>query len=297
MIVHTPRIIAMFVMFSTITFCQLTSLRNRIEHIIDRSHSRIGAAVINVHTGDTLTFHNEDRFPMQSVYKFPVALAMLHQIDQRKFALDQRIHVSNNDLLPNTWSPLREKYPNGNVELTLDEIIAATVAQSDNNGCDILFRLLGGPANVDRYIRSLGISRMTITATEQEMHTAWNIQYQNWSSPFAMATLLYRFYHDSILSTASRDYLWRIMVNTVTGVNRLKGKLPEGTIVGHKTGSSGTNDAGMAAATNDVGIVMMPGNIPVVIVVFVSDSSAPESDRDAVIAEIAHAVWEELSHQ
>jgi beta-lactamase class A len=282
----------LFLLFPSIAFSQTDSLRSTIEHIVNHSAGCVGVAVINLKNHDTLTVNDRNSFPMQSVYKFPVALAVLHQIDKGKFFLDQRIHITKSDLLPNTWSPLRDKYPDGNVDITLDELIATTVSLSDNNGCDILFRLIGGPMIVDQYIRSLGIDGMAIVATEEEMHVDWNVQYCNYSSPFAMAKLLAKFYEDSILSQKSREYLWQVMVKTTTGVKRLKGKLPEGTIVGHKTGSSGTNESGIAAATNDVGIVILPNKTPVTIVVFVSDSNSKENVREEIIADIAKAVWD-----
>lgn len=290
-------IILIFLLSPLFIYAQTDFLRKKIEQIVHRADGRIGVAVINLKSNDTLTVNRNIKFPMQSVYKFPVALAVLHLVDIGKLSLEQRIHVSNNDLLPNTWSPLRDKYPKGNVDITLDEILTATVAWSDNNGCDILFRLLGGPKMVNDYIRSLGIDGMSIVSTEEEMHRDWSVQYRNYSSPFAMANLLSKFYLDSILSPKSTEYLWRVMVNTTTGIKRLKGKLPEGTIVGHKTGSSGTNDKGLTAATNDVGIVILPNNTPVVIVLFVSDSNAQEKIREEIIADIARAVWDAYSSQ
>lgn len=271
---------------------QIDSLRVTIGKIIENAQGRIGVAFIHLLDNDTLTVNGNEKFPMQSVYKFPVALTVLHLVDMGKFTLDQRIHLKRADLLPNTWSPLREKYPQGDVDVTLDELLAATVSNSDNNGCDILFRLIGGPGVVEQYMLSIGIDDMAIKSTEQEMHQEWRIQYQNWSTPSSMAHLLYKFYHDSILSHTNKEYLWRLMVNTSTGLNRIKGNLPEGTIVAHKTGSSGTNENGITAATNDAGIVITPNNHSFVIVVFVSDSKANGERREAVIADISKAVWD-----
>jgi len=262
---------------------------------VQKTTGHIGVAVINLKTRDTLTVNGNDKFPMQSVFKFPLAVAVLNEVDKGKLSLDQKIHINKADLLPNTWSPLREKYPNGNVDVTIDELLTSTVAWSDNNGCDILFRLLGGPKMVDHYIHSLGVDGIAIVATEEEMHAEWNVQFRNYSSPYAMAKLLAKFYQDSVLSQKSRDYLWQIMVNTTTGAKRLKGKLPAGTIIGHKTGSSGTNEQGITAATNDAGIVILPNNTPVVITVFVSDSDAEEKVREEIIADFAKVVWDEYS--
>jgi len=282
-----------FLLCQVSSFSQIDSLQNKIERIVQKAAGHIGVAIINLKNHDTVTVNRNDKFPMQSVFKFPLAVTVLNEVDKGNLSLDQKIHINKADLLPNTWSPLREKYPNGNVDVTIDELLTSTVAWSDNNGCDILFRLLGGPKIVDHYIHSLGIDGMAIVATEEEMHADWNIQYRNYSSPYAMAKLLAKFYQDSVLLQKSRDYLWHVMVNTTTGTKRLKGKLPEGAIVGHKTGSSGENEMGIAAATNDVGIVILPNKTLVAIVVFVSNSNAKENVRDEAIADIAKAVWDE----
>nr|AIA10763.1 VEB-PER_beta_lactamase [uncultured bacterium] len=273
-------------------FSQKEALRKRMEEITQTAKGKVGVAVLGIEDRDTLSVFGKDRFPMQSVYKFPVAIAVLHQVDQRKLSLQQKIHLRPEDLLPNTWSPLREKYPQGNVDIPLSEVLLNTVALSDNNGCDVLFRLLGGPPKVDAYIRSLGVRGMAIAATEEQMHQEEQVQYTNWSEPTAMLRLLDVFYARKALSPASTDFLWKVMVETSTGPRRMKGLLPPGTIVAHKTGSSGTNSQGITAATNDVGIVTLPNGKHVALVVFVSDASADEATREGVIAQITKAVWD-----
>ena len=293
--IYTLLLVVMVSHIPADAFAQKDSLRARIEPIVDRAGGRVGVAVIGLDNGDTLTFSGNGRFPMQSVYKFPLALTVLHEVDRGKFALDKQIHITKADLLPDTWSPLREKYPDGNVSITLAELLTYTVSESDNNGCDILFRLLGGPKAVDRYIHSLGITDIAVVATEEEMHKGWDVQYRNWSSPAAMAQLLSMFYHDRILSRKSKEFLWQAMVNTSTGLRRIKGLLPEGTLVAHKTGSSGAGADGITAATNDAGIVALPNGKHVAIVVFVSETTSEERTCEDVIAEIARAVWDGYS--
>jgi beta-lactamase class A len=268
------------------------SLKIKMQHIIERSNGKVGVAVLGLENNDTLVINGNDKFPMQSVFKLPLAMAVLHQVDEGKLFLDQKIFVRKDDLLPNLWSPLREKYPGGNVNITLDELLFYTVSMSDNSGCDILFRLIGGPKIVDRYIHSLGITDISIVSTEEEMQKEWDVQYNNWSTPAAMNQLLSLFFHDKILLGKYKEYLWNIMVKTSTGSKRIKGMLPEGTIVAHKTGSSGTNNAGMTAATNDVGIVTLPNGNHFAIVVFVSNSSSDEKTREGIIADISRAAWE-----
>jgi len=53
------------------------------------------------------------------------------------------------------------------------------------------------------------------------------------------------------LSEKSTELLLDIMERCETGAGRLKGLLPEGTVIAHKTGTIG-------GTTNDVGIITLP---------------------------------------
>jgi len=81
------------------------------------------------------------------------------------------------------------------------------------------------------------------------------------------------------------------MAESNPGSKGLQGLLPNGTVVAHKTGTSGTQN-GITAATNDIGIITLPNGKHFAIAVFVSDSPADEKVREAVIAKIAKAVWD-----
>jgi beta-lactamase class A len=267
-------------------------LREEIARIAAGVQGRVGVAMVGIESGDTLTIDGSGRYPMQSVYKFPVALAALRRVDSGVLSLDQKVHLTKADLLPGTWSPLREKYPDGDAEVTLDEIIRYTVSLSDNNGCDVLFRLVGGTKVVQGDLREIGIADIAITNTEEEMHGEWDAQYRNWSSPAAMGQLLRKFYRGEILSDESTLYLRRIMEETSTGPKRIKGLLPKGTVVAHKTGSSGANEKRFIAATNDVGVVTLPDGRHVAIVVFVADAISSQATCEEAIARIARAIWD-----
>jgi beta-lactamase class A len=270
------------------------SLRLKVERIALDAKGIVGVAVTHLEKKDTFTLNGNYRFPMQSVYKFPLAIAVLDQVDKGKLSLDQKIHIRKQDLLP-TWSPIRKKYPEGNVDLPLKEILGYTVSQSDNNGCDILFRLLGGTTKVNSYIHHLGIDSISIAATEEEMSKAWGVQFTNWSTPVGMSNMLQEFYKGKYLSKASTVFLKKILEETTTCPGRMRGLLPTNAVVAHKTGTSGTNDKGVSAATNDVGIVSLPDGSHLVIVVFVSNATADEQTRDAVIARITELFWKHFA--
>lgn len=286
----------LLIVFSTQSVrAQDNSLQNRIAEIAGTSKGTVGVAVLGLNDKISININGGRHFPMQSVFKFPLALAILKQVDKGKLALEQKIHVTRAELHPGTWSPLRDDRPAGDFDITLSDLLKYAVSKSDNNVCDILFRLAGGTKAVETYIHDLGIKDISIKATEEEMAKGWDVQYTNWSTPPAMLNLLKLFYRGKVLSKSSTDFLMKIMIETSTGPNRLKGLLPKEAVVAHKTGTSNTNEKGVTAATNDVGIVNVTRSDSFIIVVFVSDSTDDENAREAVIARIAQAVWKHYS--
>ena len=277
-------------------FSQNEVLRNKIQKIIQGKDATVGVALI-VDGKDTLTINNNFRYPTQSVYKFHLALAVLDYLNKNNLTLDHQVYVKKSDLLPNTHSPLRDDYPQGEMYLSVADIIRYTVSKSDNNGCDIQFRLVGGTAEVDKYIRGLGLSEFAIAATEEEMRGPWDVQYTNWSTPYTAAQALEIFRTQDILPQPFHDFLWDALVGTTTGGNKIKALLPEGTLVAHKTGSSYRNAEGLNAAENDIAIIQLPDGRYYSLVVFVADSMESFDLNCGIIAQISKAVYDSLVEQ
>jgi len=273
------------------SYPQLDSLKNKIEQIIKTKDATVGVSIRGIENNDSLSVNGDAHFPMQSVFKSHIALAVLDQVDKEKLKLDQEIFISKDELLPNTWSPIRDKYPDGNIKLTLAEIIKYTVAISDNNGCDILLKTIVGPKKVNKHIHKLGIRDVSISVNEEQMHKDWNAQFSNWTTPKAATDLLITFYTKNILSESSFNFLLKTMIETSTGKNRIKGQLPEGTIVAHKTGSSGTNEEGVTAAANDIGIITLPDGKHFTISIFVANSRENDETNEKIISDIAKVTW------
>ena len=270
------------------------SLQEKIEQVINGKKATVGVGIYDFGSRQTLTINGDKHMPMQSVYKFHVALAILNQVDKGRFTLTQKMHIKKSDLTPGLHSPMGEDYPNGEVDLPLSELIRYMVAESDGSACDYLFRLVGGPKQVDAFIHQLGIRDVAIRETEAVMQARgnWDVQYANWTTPKAMLDLLTRFYQRKILSPGSYEFLWKTMVSTVTGENRLKKGLPAGTVVAHKTGTSATREDGLMGAVNDVGFIRLPTGKCVVISVFVSNSTEGIEVNEQIIADIAKLAYD-----
>ena len=282
-----------FTFISIQTFAQTTdALRQKIQQIVSTKNAIVGVSIIGNDGKDTISFNGEKHYPMQSVFKFHIALAVLSQIDKGKFSLDQKIEIQKKDLIPNLYSPIREDYPNG-ATLPISKILEYTVSSSDNVGCDVLLRLIGGPKIVEDYFVKNHIKAVSIKVNEQQQQADWDLQFKNWTTPKAANETLAKFYNNKkkLLSQKSYDFIWKTMRETETGVNRLKGWLPKGTIVAHKTGSSGVNKDGFTAAVNDIGIIFMPNGKYFFISVFVTDSKENADTNEKIIADIAKETW------
>lgn len=267
------------------------ALERDIRVVADSVRATVGVAVV-FGDGDTLVVNNAHRYPTMSVYKFHQALALLDSLDRAGLPLTTRIPVLRSDLLSDTWSPLRDARPEGGYELTAAELLDYSVAQSDNNVCDLLFRFLGGPKTVNRYVARLGVGRTAIVADEETMHRRPDNQYLNWTTPLAAVRLLERFRRGELLSAEYGDFLLETMFGTMTGPDKLRGLLPADVAVAHKTGSAFRDAQGVMVADNDIGIVRLPDGRSYSIAVFVMDSREDDRTNAAVIARISRLVYD-----
>lgn len=269
-------------------------LENTFKQIAEIAKGRVGIAAMLLETGELIALNGDERFPMQSVFKLPIAMAVLREIDAGKINFDQTVRIKKSDLVgKHLRSPIRDKYPDG-TELPVSELLRLMVSESDGTACDVLLKLMGGPAAVNDYLRGFNIREMNVVNNEKEIGADNKTQYRNYATPEAAIMLLRVLHEGKAISPPSRTLLLKLMIETPTGRKRLKGLLPKDVVVAHKTGTSNTVN-GVTAATNDIGLITLPDGRHLAVAVFVSDSPADEATREAVIAKIARAVWDSCS--
>lgn len=280
--------------FSFVSFqnyAQTTNeLRQELNQIISSKNATVGISIKNIEDKDTLSINGNLKMPLMSVFKFHIALAVLNKVDEEKLSLTQDIYIKKKDLHENTWSPMMEDYPNGNINLTLDKLLRYTVSHSDNNGCDILIDLIGGTKEVQKFINKQGIKDFVIKVNEEQMKT-WKKLYVNTTTPLATTELLEKFYKGEILKESTTKYLYQIMVETSRGLTWMKAGLPEGTELAHRTGISGTNDDNLRVAMNDVGIIKLPNGKHLIVSVYLKNITEKREDSEKIIADITKITW------
>ncbi|HEY8563402.1 MAG TPA: class A beta-lactamase [Pyrinomonadaceae bacterium] len=270
-------------------------LKAEFERIARKSGGRVGVAATVLETGDTVSFNAGERFPLQSVYKLPIAMAIFSQVEAGKIKLDQKLRIEKDEVSKSSTVLSAEKFPNG-VERSVEELLRLTVSESDNTASDALLKLAGGAGAVMNYLGELGIEEIVVANYEKELHADWQAQYRNYATPKAAIELLGALQASRGISEPNRARLLRFMIESPTGPRRLKGLLPAGTTVAHKTGTSGTRK-NLTPATNDIGIVDLPDGRHLAVAVFVADSSADQTTREETIAKIARAAFEYWSEK
>ena len=277
-----------------LSLAQQDVLTNTIQTIAQDAKGKVSVAAFCIEDSTSISYYGDELCVMQSSFKFPIAIAILDRVDKGEFSLLHKIHITPKEMTKDTWSPLRDSLPDGNVNITFETLLKFMVSHSDNVACDVLLHHLGKPKIVEKFIQKNGIEDFYIKYNEKKMQQKWERQYKNVCSPNAMIQLLTKLYRHQILSPESSSFLYQIMKETSTGKNRIVKLLPEQTIVAHKTGSSGTKE-GLTAGVIDVGIITLPNGKHVALAVFVNDAYAEYDVLENVIARIAKEVYDHFN--
>lgn len=276
-------------LFTQTLFAQ-TALQKQVQFIAAEAHGKVAVACSLPGSSLDCDLDPHAHPPMQSVFKLPLALAVLHQIEEGKLGLDQPIRFLPTDRIPTpVYSPLQEKYPEADVDIPLRELLRLDVSLSDNTAADVLLRLLGGPESVNRYITSIGIKGFHLQDGERAQHAEVAAQYRSWFEPAGAVQLLRLMSDDSPLTPKNTELLVSWMLPSGR-TRRLEADLPEGTRVAHKSGTSDVNN-GIAEATNDIALIALPDGRQLAIAVFVTDSTADQVTRERVIGRIGRAAY------
>jgi beta-lactamase class A len=265
--------------------------------------------------GPRVLVNASERFPMASTFKIAVAGTVLAGVDAGRLQLNQMIAINPDVFVPS--EVIADRFIHPGVSLSVHNLLELMLTESDNTATDVLTHLAGGPAAVTDWLRRQGVKdqridrdtagllrdffglppgpfAQAIAASGQDdaameekgshSNPSFDDDPRDTSSPEAMAQLLTKIFSGGALSPSSTQELMEIMKRCRTGEGRLKGRLPAGTVVAHKTGTIG-------GTVNDVGAITLPSDAgQVVIAVFIKKSDLPYEKRERVIAEIARSV-------
>jgi beta-lactamase class A len=281
----------------------------------------VGIAAIHIESGRRVSLHGDERFPMASTYKIPIAVQLLTRVEKGEISLGDMIEVKASDLHLGTGT-LAGLLNQPGVILSVRNLLELMLVVSDNSATDLLLRLAGGPEAVTSHIAAMGITGIDVSRSTLQMiadrsgfdlppeedwtlETLQNLETKasddsrraavrrfeadrrDTSTPDAMVLLLECIYHGSLLKPETTDLLLGIMSRCRTGEGRLKGLLPPKTAVAHKTGTFA------GSVVDDVGILTLPdGGGHVAVAVFMKSPEADDAESGRAIAHISRAIYD-----
>ena len=238
----------------------LRSLEQQLEVLLARKSSDVGIAALDLRTGEMVSIKGDEPFPMASTVKIAVAAIYLAQVEHGRRTLDDRISGQS-----------------------ARRLMERMIIRSDNHATDLLLRDIGGPKALQEWIEANRLNNMRVDRTIAQLLRAkrdlWDVR--DSSTPKAMVELLRRIDSGELLKPQSRSYLLDLMRRCATGKNRLKGLLPSGTKIEHKTGT-------LNGYVSDVGIITMPDGRRVAIAAFARGGS----NRPRTIAQAARTIYD-----
>lgn len=288
-------IITTILLYIGMITCCADPLEKKLTKLTKDFKATVGVAVIKGNKPIVL-LNNNVHYPLMSVFKFHVAVAVLHKMTRRQQALNDSLLILPEDIRENTYSPLREVVPHKRpFKLPFSTLLYYSIALSDNNACDILIKYVGGIIKIQALMNSIGLTHLQLTETENTMHENLMNCYNNWSTPLSMAQCLKKVYEGDLLNNANKQFLFNTMLVTSTGADKIKAGLPLSTPVAHKTGSSDRLPSGIMIGDNDVAIINPHSTHRYYLVVFIKNSRGSSQENHEIIAQISRIVYRHCS--
>ena len=291
-------------------------ISQKLEKVTQGLVGRIGVAAQEIGGDEVIAVNGDETFAMASTYKVAIAATVLDRVDKGELSLDQLVDVPP-DMYVAGVIALAETFPHPGIQLSVANLIEVMITESDNTATDVCMGLAGGAAAVTKNLRRLGITDFRVDRTTREIlmdfyglsavtpeaiaeaisnnpalvaaqvdpNPDFEADPRDHTTPLAMLKLLLAIDGGTAMSAESSKFLLGVMSRTRTGAGRIKGLLPKGASVAHKTGTAG----GIA---NDVGYVTLPDGRRFAIAVFTNSSKTSEADRERAIAEVGRTLYD-----
>jgi beta-lactamase class A len=261
-------------------------LKTRLAEIDKRSGGRLGCAVLNTSTGAVVAHRGDERFPMCSTFKASAVAFVLQRVDRRAERLDRRIVFSEHDIL--SHAPITKLHVGGD-GMSVADLCAAAVTESDNTAANLLLASFGGPAALTSFWRAIGDTVTRLDRTELELNEGKPGDPRDTTSPIAMLENLRKFVLGDVLSPPSRKMFTKWLVANTTGDARLRAGFPRNCEIGDKTGTGGYQ------TSNDIAVIWPLNRKPLVVAAYLTQGRGSDDDRERILADVGRAVADEIA--
>jgi len=245
--------------------------------------ARLGLYALDTNSGRTIAHRAGERFAFCSTFKGLAAAAVLQRNPMTH--LDTVVTYTESDLMKSS-AITKQHVATG---MKIRDLCDAAVRFSDGTAGNLLLRDLGGPAELTKYLKTLGDNETRMDRVEPGITEATPGDPRDTTTPKAIGTDYQRLVLEDGLPADKRAFLTDLLERAVTGAKRIRAGVPQGWRVAGKTG---TGDYG---TLNDIGVVWPPNRKPLVIAIMSSKATADAKYDEALIAEAAAYVTKTLT--
>ncbi|RSN41328.1 class A beta-lactamase [Amycolatopsis sp. WAC 04197] len=256
---------------------------DRLMELENKFDARLGVYALDTEGGGTVEHRADERFAFCSTFKGVAAAAVLQRNPLSH--LETRVSYSRDDLMKH--APVTERHVA--TGMTIRQLCDAAVRFSDGTAGNLLLRDLGGPAALTAFTRGLGDTVTRMDRVEPAITEATPGDLRDTTTPRAFAADYREIVLGDTLTAEKRDFLRDLLQRTVTGAGRIRAGLPPGWTIAGKTGT------GEYGTLNDIAVLWPPGKAPIVLAVMSSKSAKDAPYDEALLAEAAKYVVEELT--
>lgn len=241
---------------------------------------RLGVCAIDMSHGAQISHRGDERFPLCSTFKVILVAAILTRSSRVDGLMQRRVYYKRSDLA--AYSPMTERHIVDG--MTVAELCAAALQYSDNTAANILIGIVGGPAAVTEYARSIGNAEFRLDRWETDLNSSTPGDLRDTATPASMAHSLQALSCGDALPPAQTQQLNEWLRGNTTGAKRIRAAVPADWSVGDKTGS------GDYGVTNDIAVLWPPQRQPIVVALYYTQDEPTAQWRDEVIAAAARIV-------
>jgi beta-lactamase class A len=243
---------------------------------------RLGVAVLDAESGDSVDYRGQERFAMCSTFKLLLAAQVLHRVQLGEEALRRRVYYTRSQLVE--YSPASEPRAGDGGGMTVAELCEAAVVLSDNTAANLLLDASGGPQTLTQWLRTQGDTTTRLDRMEPELNEGLAGDERDTTSPLAMAQSMQKLLLGAVLDGHGRALLQQWLVASRTGDKRLRAGMPRNWRVGGKTGT------GPRGTANDAVIIWpSPQSTPLIVTAYLTECPADAPGRDAALAAAGRA--------
>lgn len=257
-----------------------TTLVN-IEHKIE---GQIGVAIIDTQNSTEWHYQGNQRFPMMSVFKTLACANVLHDVQQKKLSINQKVAVPKDGLI--NWNPITQNFAGG--QMSLKSVCGATMLMSDNYAANLALAQIGGPAGLTQFLRSIGDDTTRLDHFEPKLNYVEKGAINDTTTPLAMMKTVQKLLTGDVLNTDNKAQLRFWMTNNMVSDGLTRAALPEGWHIADRSGG-GVNGSRTLTA-----MIWNKERQPLFVGIFIANSrlnSLPELNK--VVTEISQRIFEE----